>query len=396
MNFPFLLPDMKAEFQLRYDKVSEAMTSENCDALLLQSSTNLFYLSGCVFRGYILLLLGKNPVWFMIPPSIAPEDAKNVFTIHKPEMIPGWMAEHGFPIPEKIGLEFDDLLYSEIERLKTLFPDAEIKNASRIMRNCRMIKTDYEIKKIREDGIHQARAYSQVPHCYKGEMTDLELQIEVERVLRLEGCLGYLRAAGSRMELNLGSVIAGENADVASPYDFSMGGAGTDPSLPVGADGKTIKPGTTVMLDMNGGFNGYQSDMTRTWYLESVSELAVKAHECSRSILRELEKISLPGTPISELYKRAVEIAEAEGLSDYFMGHKNKVKFIGHGIGIELNEQPVVMERNHQPLQNNMTIALEPKFVIPHVGAVGVENTYRVTNAGLENLTVFPEELQEL
>ncbi|MDE6297433.1 MAG: aminopeptidase P family protein, partial [Muribaculaceae bacterium] len=127
-----------------------------------------------------------------------------------------------------------------------------------------------------------------------------------------------------------------------------------------------------------------------------VSDLAAKAHECSRTILRELEKIALPGVAISSLYDRAVEIAKEKGLEDYFMGHNSKAKFIGHGIGIELNEQPVVMGRNHQPLQKNMTIALEPKFVIPHVGAVGVENTYCVTDNGLENLTVFPEELQEL
>ncbi len=396
MIYPFLLPDMKEEFNLRFEKVKAAMALNECDALLISSTTNIFYLSGCVFRGYVLLLPDREPVWFMVAPSVAPENAPGVFNLRKPEMIPSWMEEHGYPLPLKPGLEFDDLLYSEVERLKSLFPESEFRNGSKIMREARMIKTDYEIAKIKEDGLHQARAYSQVPSCFQPGMTDLELQIEVERILRREGCLGYLRAAGSRMELNLGSVISGDNADVASPYDFAMGGAGVDPSLPVGADGKTIKPGTTVMLDMNGGFNGYQSDMTRTWYLDSVCEEAVKAHECSRIILRELEKIGVPGTPISTLYKRAVEIAEAEGLRDYFMGHVNKAKFIGHGIGIELNEQPVMMERNHQPLQKNMTIALEPKFVIPHVGAVGVENTYRVDDNGLENLTVFPEELQEL
>ncbi|MDE5870118.1 MAG: Xaa-Pro peptidase family protein [Muribaculaceae bacterium] len=396
MTYPFLLPDMQSEFALRYKKVRSAMNSAQCDCILIASTTNILYLSGCVYRGYVLMLPDRDPLLFMVAPSKAPENQDKAINIRKPEMIPGWMKENGIEIPGNIGLEFDDLLYSDLERLKTLFPGSEVKNASRIMREARMVKTEYEIEKIREDGIHQARAYSQVPHCFKPDMTDVELQIEVERVLRLEGCLGYLRAAGSRMELNLGSVISGDNADVASPYDFAMGGAGIDPSLPAGADGKTIKPGTTVMLDMNGGFNGYQSDMTRTWYYESVSELAVKAHECSRTILRELEKTARPGVKISSLYDRAVEIAKETGLEDYFMGHNSKAKFIGHGIGIELNEQPVVMGRNHQPLQKNMTIALEPKFVIPHVGAVGIENTYCVTDNGLENLTIFPEELQEL
>ncbi|MDE6717215.1 MAG: Xaa-Pro peptidase family protein [Muribaculaceae bacterium] len=387
---------MRGELDLRIAKIREAMAEGDCDAVLIASTTNLFYISGTVFRGYVLILSDSDPVWFMVPPSVAPDGFPHCHTIHKPEMIPAWLHEAGYAVPRSIGLEFDDLLYSELMRLKSLFPESEIKNASGVLRKARMTKTEYEIRKIREDGMHQARAYSKVPKCYKEGMTDLELQIEVERVLRLEGCLGYLRAAGSRMELNLGSVISGDNADMPSPYDFSMGGAGVDPSLPVGADGKTIKPGCSVMLDMNGGFNGYQSDMTRTWYLESVSELARKAHECSRRILRDLEKRALPGVPVSELYIKAVEIAQADGLGDYFMGHRNKVKFIGHGIGIELNEQPVVMERNRQPLLKNMTIALEPKFVIPHVGAVGVENTYCVTDNGLDNLTEFPEELQEL
>lgn len=396
MTFPYLQADMQEEFALRIEKTRKAMKENGCDALLIASTTNLYYLSGAVFRGYILVTENHDPIWFMVPPSYAPEGAPHTYTIHKPEMIPDRMSELSIAMPATIGLEYDDLLYSELERLKRIFPDSEIRNGSKPMREARMVKTDYEIEKIREDGVHQAEAYSRVPSCYKNGMTDLELQIEVERVLRLEGCLGYLRAAGSRMELNLGSVIAGENADTSSPYDFAMGGAGVDPSLPVGADGKTIKPGTTVMLDMNGGFNGYQSDMTRTWYLESVSDLAVKAHECSRAILRELERIAKPGVEVAVLYNRAVEMAEAAGLAEYFMGHRSKAKFIGHGIGIELNEQPVVMGRSHQTLEKNMTIALEPKFVIPHVGAAGVENTYRVTDTGLENLTVFREELMEL
>ena len=100
--------------------------------------------------------------------------------------------------------------------------------------------------------------------------------------------------------------------------------------------------------------------------------------------------------PVADLYRKAVEIVEGENLSEYFMGHRQQAGFIGHGVGIELNEQPVVMARSKDILEENMTIALEPKFVIPGVGAVGVENTYRVTPEGLESLTVFPEEIQEL
>ncbi len=397
MNIPFLTQDLAGELDLRIEKVRKAMEKSHADAAIAASSPNMFYLSGGIFRGYIYIDKDpeKNPLFFFILPSEAPKK-DNCVQIHKPEQIMSHLSAMGYPIPSRLGLEYGDMLYSDIERLKKCFPESDFTDATAIFREARLTKTPYEVEMIKNDGVHQSQVYSQIPRCYQPDMTDLELQIEIERVLRREGCLGFLRAAGSRMELNLGSVLNGDNADMPSPYDFAMGGEGVDPSLPVGANGMTMRRGTVVMVDMNGGFNGYQSDMTRCWAIGTVPELAIKAHQCSRSILRELEKIGKPGFEISSLYKRAAEIAENDGLSSYFMGHKHKVKFIGHGVGIELNEAPVIMERNKALLEENMIIALEPKFVIPHVGAVGVENTYQVTTDGLRNLTICNEDLNEI
>lgn len=394
MNLSLLNTENRAELQLRIEKVKANMELSELDAILVASPTNLYYLSGGVFRGYIYIAIDREPVYFLVPPSES--DAPGVQVIRKPEMIGDALKGMGYSIPHKIGLEYSDLIYSEVERLKKCFADSKPGDASPILRRARVTKTDYEIKLMREDGLRQAAVYSQIKHCYSEDMTDLEFQIEIERVLRREGCLGYLRAAGGKMQLNMGSVLAGPNADVPSPYDFSMGGEGTDPSLPVGASGDIMKHGMSVMVDMNGGFNGYQTDMTRVWTIGDVSEQAQRAHECSIAILRDLEKFAMPGVEIGELYRRAMRLAEGAGLSDYFMGHRHKVAFIGHGVGIELNEMPVVMERNSDPLLKHMTIALEPKFVIPEVGALGVENTYLVTDHGLENLTVLSEDLHQL
>lgn len=394
MEFPLLTPDFKLEFDLRISKVRLAMTTHHIDALLIASTVNIFYLTGGVCRGYFYLPKEDDPVFFMVPPA---EPVAGIgVTVRKPEQIPALLAERGLSIPRRIGLEFDDLYYSEVKRLERVFDGSEICDGTKPMREARLTKTDYEIGRMRQDGMKQAAVYSRVQHCYKEDMTDLELQIEIERVLRKEGCLGYLRAAGPRMEINMGSLLAGPNADEPSPYDFSMGGAGIDPSLPVGASGIIMKPGMSVMVDMNGGFNGYQTDMTRCWTIGEPLPKAVKAHECSRAILRDLESFARPGVEMAEMYRRAVRIAEQHGLASYFMGHRHKVAFIGHGVGIELNEAPVIMERNHALLQENMTIALEPKFVLPEIGALGVENTYVVREDGLENLTQFDEELNTL
>lgn len=391
----FIPETLHDEISLRIDSVKRNMELLGMDALVVATTSNLFYTTCRVFKGYVYISKDSAPLWFLIKPDIFDEE-KDLVMIHKPENIPAKLKEYGYPEPKSIGLELDDLSYSDAIRLSALFPDATLLNGSKALRLSRMVKTDYEIEKMKEDGIHQSEAYRRISRCYKENMTDLEFQIEIEKILRLEGCLGYVRTSGNLMDINLGSVIAGSNADFPSPFDYTMGGAGIDPSLPEGANGTTLKPGETVMVDMNGSFNGYQTDMTRVWAIGEIPALAKRAHECSIEILRKLEKTAVPGVPVAELYDKAMEIVEKRKLKEYFMGHTQQASFIGHGVGIELNEQPVVTPRSKDKLLENMTIALEPKFVIPEVGAVGVENTYVVTPDGLKSLTVFPEEIQEL
>ncbi|MDE6558630.1 MAG: M24 family metallopeptidase, partial [Muribaculaceae bacterium] len=321
------------------------MAEAGMDAMLLASNANVFYMAGRFFRGYIYVEKSGKIVYFLIRPNCFNVNGKDVVEIRKPEMIPAELTRLGFAAPATFGLELDTLSYSEVQRLGKLYPDATICNASDVMRKARMTKTPYEIRLMREDGEHQMAAYSRITGLYKRDMTDVELQVEIERVLRLEGNLGFLRTSGNLMEINLGSVISGDNADAPSPYDFAMGGAGVSPALPCGACGDILKPGQTVMVDMNGCFNGWQTDMTRVWTIGEVDQLARDAHECSRRILRELEKIAVPGVEVRELYDRAHAIVEEEGFEQYFMGHRQQAAFIGHGVGIELNEAPPITPR---------------------------------------------------
>lgn len=227
-------------------------------------------------------------------------------------------------------------------------------------------------------------------------MTDLEFQVEIERISRLEGCLGQFRISGDSMEIYMGNVICGENADAPSPYDFAMGGAGMHPSLPVGCNGTTITSGMAIMVDVNGNYTGYTTDMSRVFAVGSLDELSIKAHACSRRICQELSEMGKPGVEAKALYNRAIEIVSEEGLENLFMGHRQKAGFIGHGVGIEINEMPVIAPRSCDILTEGNVIALEPKFVIPGVGAVGLENTYVVTSKGMECVTLAPEEIINL
>lgn len=381
---------IKQEIDLRIQRVCAELSKLGIDAMLVSSTVNLYYTSGRVFSGYTYITSCGEVIYFVKRPIGL--QGENVKYIRKPEQIVELLDVN----PSKIALELDSLTVNDYTRLSKVFMGCEIVDCSSVLRRCRSVKTPYEVAKIKECGARHDEAYKHIAKAYREGMTDILLQIEVERELRLNGSLGIFRIHGESMEMFMGNVLCGDNADAPSPYDFAMGGAGLDVSLPVGCNGSIIKPGMTVMVDMCGNFNGYMTDMTRSFYVGELDDTAKKAHELSIAIHHRLMKEGRPGVAASRLYEIAVEMTKEAGLEDFFMGHKQKAGYIGHGVGIEINEAPVLAPRSREILEEGNVIALEPKYVIPGVGAVGVESTYVVTAAGLECITNFPEEIIEL
>lgn len=382
------------ESKNRITRIQQQLVKQGIDAALISDNANKFYLTGRVYNGYCYIPSQGEAIFFVRRPVELTGD--NLVYIHKPEIIIDALSQKGYKQPISIGMELDLAPYSLVQRIEKVFPNAKIANISGVMRQARAIKSNYEIALIKQSGIKHAATYSQIPSIYHANMTDLEFQVEIERISRLEGCLGQFRISGDSMEIYMGNVICGENADAPSPYDFAMGGAGMHPSLPVGCNGTTITSGMAIMVDVNGNYTGYTTDMSRVFAVGSLDELSIKAHACSRRICQELSEMGKPGVEAKALYNRAIEIVSEEGLEDLFMGHRQKAGFIGHGVGIEINEMPVIAPRSCDILTEGNIIALEPKFVIPGVGAVGIENTYVVTSKGMECVTLAPEEIINL
>jgi Xaa-Pro aminopeptidase len=293
-------------------------------------------------------------------------------------------------------LEGDELSFNEYNRLASLFPDAEVVNGTPIIRQARSIKTDMEIEMFRRSGIAHTNAYNKIPSVYRPGMTDREFSIEIERLMRLEGNLGIFRVFGQSMEIFMGSVLAGDNAATPSPFDFALGGQGLNPALPVGANGTPLKEGYSVMVDMGGNFNGYMGDMSRVFSIGKLTQEAYDAHQLCLDVQNEVVEMAKPGVVCEDLYNKAIEMVTAAGYADRFMGTAQQARFIGHGIGLEINEMPVIAPRMKMELEPGMVFALEPKIVIPGVGPVGVENSWAVNAEGLEKLTNCAEEIISL
>lgn len=386
---------LQPELKLRRDKIRALMAQQGIDAALITCNVNLIYTYGRVVSGYLYLPLNAPARLFIKRPNDI--EGEHIHPIRKPEQITGLLKECGLPLPVKLMLEGDELPFTEYNRLAACFPETEVVSCgTALIRQARSIKTPIEIEMFRRSGIAHAKAYEQISSVYQPGMTDRQLSVEIERLMRLEGCLGIFRVFGQSMEIFMGSLLAGDNAAVPSPYDFALGGKGLDPSLPGGVSGTLLQAGQCFMVDMGGNFYGYMGDMSRVFSIGKLPEQAYAAHQTCLEIQEEIVAMAKPGTVCEDMYNKAIEIVTKAGFADYFMGVDQKAKFIGHGIGLEINEMPVLAPRMKQELEPGMVFALEPKIVLPGIGPVGIENSWAVTTDGFEKLTLCKEEIIEL
>ena len=385
---------MENELELKWRRIQQAMRQEEADGCLLTMNMNLYYVSGQVFNGYFYLPAEGRPYWFVKRLTIP--ETNQVHVIRKPEQIPDFFRDLNLAMPRKLLLEADELSYNEYIRLQHVFRAEATGNASALIRHIRMIKTPWEIEQMRISARKHEAVYREIPACYRPGMRDIELQIEIEKRMRVHGSLGYFRAFGSNMDIFMGSLLAGENAGEPSPFDFALGGTGMHASGPFGANGTLLREGTTVMADMSGNYTAYQTDMTRVFSIGKLPDRAYRVHRVALEIQARMERTAKPGVPCAELYRDALAMAGQEGLEDCFMGTRFQAKFVGHGVGLEINELPVLTTRSKDILQPGMTFAFEPKFVLAGIGAVGIENTFLVTDSGVEKMTLLDENIIEL
>ena len=385
---------MENELELKWRRIQQAMRQEEADGCLLTMNMNLYYVSGQVFNGYFYLPAEGRPYWFV--KRLTVPETNQVHVIRKPEQIPDFFRDLNLAMPRKLLLEADELSYNEYIRLQHVFRAEATGNASALIRHIRMIKTPWEIEQMRISARKHEAVYREIPACYRPGMRDIELQIEIEKRMRVHGSLGYFRAFGSNMDIFMGSLLAGENAGEPSPFDFALGGAGMHASGPLGANGTLLREGTTVMADMSGNYTAYQTDMTRVFSIGKLPDRAYRVHRVALEIQARMERTAKPGVSCAELYRDALAMAGQEGLEDCFMGTRFQAKFVGHGVGLEINELPVLTTRSKDILQPGMTFAFEPKFVLAGIGAVGIENTFLVTDSGVEKMTLLDENITEL
>ena len=385
---------LKKDLTLKWDRMRTGLKEMGMDACLLSIDVNLLYTTGRIYGGYFYLPVEGDPWFFVRRPNGL--SGNHVVYIRKLEEIPALLTDAGLVRPERLLLELDELSYNEAQRLLKAWEPKEVGNGSLFMRMMRRIKTPMEIEQFRISARQHELTYQESPACYRPGLTDLELQFAIELRMRRNGSMGLFRAYGPNMDIFMGSILTGDNAETPSPFDFALGGGGINEACPLGANGTWLKEGMAVMIDMAGNYTPYITDMTRVFSVGRLPEEAYRAHQVALEIQAAVKEEIRPGTPCAELYHIAAERVEKAGLAANFMGTRQQAKFVGHGIGLQINELPVLTPRSKDTLQEGMVFALEPKFVLPGIGAVGIENSFLVTATGGEQLTCAPEEIIRL
>jgi Xaa-Pro aminopeptidase len=288
-------------------------------------------------------------------------------------------------------IEGDTTTLAVLERIQKNFTTASIHFLDRVIRQVRSVKSPYEIHWLKQSGEqHRVFLEERVPALLREGMTEADLMGEMIRELYAMGCHGIMRFHQSQVELTAGQIGFGTNSLIPSSFDGPGGGLGNSPAnLLAKSGGRKLKPGDLVFVDVAFGLGGYFTDKTRVYLFGAAvpGELA-EAQQFCLDILSKTAARLKPGEIPSQIYSD-ISAGLSEKEQDCFMGvdNRHRVKFLGHGVGLTIDEFPVIARGFDEPLEENMVVALEPKKGVPGAGMVGVEETFIVTPNGGQCVT---------
>lgn len=380
---------LKAEIKVRVHFLKDLLKRHNLEIAFIFSPVNLFYFTGTLARGFLLLTKEEVKLFVNRPFNRAKKESLvSCEYITSLKKIPEILREY---LPKRsnlaIGIETEGLRIVEYKKIEALLESYILKPIDELIWEIRTVKSPYEINCIIKAGkiLDQAlrRAYKQ----FKPGLREIELSSFIEGELRKLGHPGITRSV-NEFELGYGYLISGKEGINGTPYFTGEGGKGVS-GFPGGASFKKVNPNEPILIDFGGYYQGYYIDQTRMVSFKKLP-LAEDIFYVSLKILEDLEKNLKPGIPAEEAYHRAYEVASLYGIERYFMNYDGELKFIGHGVGLHIDEPPVLGINKKTILKENMVIALEPKFHVSEIGVIGIEETYLVTKEGLKTLNSTP------
>jgi Xaa-Pro aminopeptidase len=351
---------------------------------IIFSKLNQFYFTGTMQDAMLLIPNnGEAVLWVRRSYDRAVEES--LFPNIKPMESYKDAATGTGKIPSTLYMETEIVPIAMLQRFKKYFPFNEVKPLDLQIGLTRSVKSAYEISLMEESGkIHKRVLEEIVPTILKEGMSEVELVTKIYSVLLEHGHQGVSRFSMFDTEMGIGQIGFGESSLYPTYFNGPGGNRGTNPAIPfIGSSERKLRKGDLVFVDIGCGFQGYHTDKTMTYMFgEKLPQEAIDIHKQCVKIQNRMAEMLKPGNIPSQIYDQIIG-----SLSPYFqenfMGYGNrKVKFLGHGIGLVIDEIPVIAKGFDDPLVEGIAFALEPKKGDKGVGMVGIENTFLVTPNG--------------
>jgi Xaa-Pro aminopeptidase len=385
------------EIEHRLASIRARMQKEEIEALLVIQKMNLYYLSGTTQDGLLFIPLEGKPLLMIkrvLERAKVESPINETVALKSIREIPALIQSHIGRIPNSLGLELDVLPAKDYFKYQELFPGTKFLDGSPILREVRKRKSPFEIDLMRKAGEIGKKVYLEARKILRGGMTEIEFGGLLEAIAKKYGHEGLLRVRSLNYQAYTWHVLSGLTGGIVSQSDSPMGGLGLSPAFPVGASLKVMKAHEPILVDFGTCYHGYQADETRMFTIGKMKQKFIDAYQACKEIHNAVLEETRPGADCEAIFARTLKLAEKLGYKESYLGPPGlQTRFIGHGIGLELNELPFIAQGQSYPLEEGMTFAVEPKIVFPGEGSAGIENTVVVTEKGCEILTPVSENI---
>ncbi len=365
------------------------VSNSEWETAVIFSKINLYYFTGTMQDG-MLIIPRSGEATFWVRRSYERALDESLFPNIEPMDSFRDAAKSVSKLTDTVYLETEVVPLALYQRFQKYFPFKNVKSSDAQVCAVRAVKSEYELSLTREAGrIHQHVLEDLVPEMLREGMSEADLSTELFSVLVEEGHHGACRFGMFDTEMILGNVCFGESSIYPTYFNGPGGKYGLCPAAPVlGSRDRKLRKGDLVFVDVGCGVDGYHTDKTTTYMFgSSLPQYAIDAHNKCVDIQNKAASMLKPGILPSEIYNTIVNGLDKDFLQNFMGFGSRKVKFLGHGVGLLIDETPVIAEGFDEPLQERMVFALEPKKGIENIGMVGIENTFIVTSKGGECIT---------
>lgn len=383
------VPSLELDGRLRRFRALMDARDPNWQMAAFFGRINLYYFTGTMQDG-VLLVPRDGEAVFWVRRSF--ERARNESAFSQIRQMETFRdAAAATPaIPGTVHLETGIVPLALLDRFRKHFPVREVQPLDAVIAATRAVKSPYELSLMEEAGrIHRHVLEDCVPDLLRKGTSEAAFAAGLYALLIEHGHHGVARFGMFGTEIVVGQIAFGENSLFPTCFDGPGGSRGLCPAVPLLGDReRTLRPGDLVFVDIGCGVAGYHTDKTMTYVFDGeLPPEAVASHERCRAIQDGMAAMLRPGVAPSAIHEAVMEGLDAAFLENFMGFGDRKVRFLGHGVGLEIDELPVIAAGFDEPLEEGMVFALEPKRGIAGVGMVGVENTYRVTEQGGRSLT---------